>query len=85
MSHAQQVQLTPADRRLPSADPLLKAAKGCSKLTLPVGQQMRDSPIVRVLRLVERWAVLSPEDRRAKAAELRDLATEAAKLAGFME
>lgn len=83
MSHAQQVRAWP--KRLPSADPLLKARKACRNTTLPIGQQMQGAPIVRLLRLIDQWAALGPDDRRLKADDLYDLAAEAARLAGFME
>jgi len=82
-SHAEAVIAADLAARLPSAEPLMIARKAIRNMTLPPGQQMAASPMVRLLRLVDRWAVMNPYDRRIAAAELRNTAAEAAQMAGF--
>lgn len=72
-----------ATQRLPNAEGLVKARKAMRNACLPVGQQMRGSPMSELVRAVDRWAVLNAYDRRLKASELHRLAIEAAKQAGF--
>jgi putative intracellular protease/amidase len=79
------VAVAEASARLPSADRLLAARKAVRGFTLPDDQQMAGSPMVRLVRFVDRWAVMSSIDRHAFAAELRNLAVEAAEQAGFEE
>lgn len=82
--HADAVRAMPdASDRLPSADRLMAARKAMKGVPLPDGQQILGSPMFRLVRLVERWAVMSAHDRHTHAAELRNTAIEAAAVAGF--
>lgn len=82
-AHADAVIALAPTERLPNADRLIAARKAARLVVLPAGQAISGSPMVRLLRLVDRWAVMSAGDRRNHARELRHTAIEAATMAGF--
>lgn len=83
-AHAEAVIALPdTNARLPNADRLIAARKALRLVPLPDGQQILGSPMFRLVKLIDRWSVMSAIDRHMHAAELRNTAIEAAKLAGF--
>lgn len=82
-SHAEAVELVvEPSAQLPSANRLIGARKAVRNACLPSGQQYRGSPMSELVRLVDRWAVMSAAERRRRAGELRDTA-DAATALGF--
>lgn len=53
---------------------LQRSADQAFKACLPVGHQHRASPFLAVINLGKTWFRLSPDDRRARAAALREFA-----------
>lgn len=59
---------------VPSGEMLFKARARCRNKVLPVDQQRRDAPLVRLLRLVDQVANMPKAERARAADELLDLA-----------
>ena len=66
----------------PSPKRLFEARKRCKFATMPADQFVRESPLHRLLKLVDKLASSSERQREAMGGELARLADQVAKLLG---